>query len=111
MHALRSWTLWWLVLFWLWILMQGAWEAMEIAAGAGAAALGATFAEVARRQGLLAFAPDLRWLLKVVRMVWRLPYEFAIVAGALFGYLLRLRAVRSKWAASPLPAGEPTPVA
>jgi hypothetical protein len=111
MHALRSWVLWWLVLFGAWNVMQAAWEEMEIAAGAGAAALGATFAEVARRQGLLAFAPDLRWPLKVVRIVWRLPYEFAIVAGALFGYLLRLRPVRSEWAASPLPAGEPSPVA
>jgi hypothetical protein len=111
MHALRSWVLWWLVLFGAWSVMQGAWEEMEIAAGAGAAALGATFAEIARRQELLAFAPDLRWPLKVVRMFWRLPYEFALVTVALVGYLLRVRAVRSEWAVSPLPRGEPSPVA
>src|SRR5437899_2844779 len=71
-------------------MLQGAWEAMEIAAGAGAAALGATFAEVARRQGLLAFAPQPRWLRRVPRVV---------------------RRVRSEWAATRLPGGRPAPVA
>ena len=111
MQALRSWTLWWLVLFWLWIAMQGAWEAMEVAAGAGAAALGATFAEVARRHGLLAFAPEARWLAKSLRLLWRLPYELGIVTRALVLDLLRVRRVRSEWAAAPLPDGRPAPVA
>ena len=101
MRALRSWVLWWLVLFGLWNVLQGAWEAMEIAAGAGAAALGATFAEVARRQGLLAFAPDARWLAKVYRPFWRVPYEFAIVARA----LIRPARVRSEWKVAALPGG------
>src|SRR5436305_14643555 len=111
MHALRSWTLWWLVLFWLWILMQGAWEAMEIAAGAGAAALGATFAEVARRQGLLGFAPELRWLAKSLRLVWRIPYEVGLVTWALALDVLRVRPIRSELAAAALPAGSPAAVA
>ena len=111
MHALRSWTLWWLVLFWLWILMQGAWEAMEIAAGAGAAALGATFAEVARRQGLLAFAPQPRWLARSLRLLWRVPYELGIVTRALVLDLLRVRRVRSRWAVAPVPGGRPAAVA
>ena len=107
----RSWTLWWLVLFGLWNLLQGAWEAMEIAAGAGAAALGATFAEVARRQGLLAFAPQVRWLRRTPRVLWRVPYEFGIVTRALVLDLLRVRRVRSEWAATRLPGGRPAPVA
>lgn len=105
MHALRSWALWWLVLFGLWNVIQGAAEAMEMAAGAGAAALGATFAEAARRQGLLAFAPEPRWLVRSARLLWRLPYEFAIVTVALVRDLLRIRRVRGEWAVSPLPAG------
>jgi hypothetical protein len=100
-RGLRSWVFWWLVLFGLWNVLQGAWEAMEIAAGAGAAALGATFAEVARRQGLLAFAPDPRWLAKVYRPFWRVPYEFALVTGA----LLRPTRVRSEWKVAKLPSG------
>lgn len=111
MRALRSWTLWWLVLFGAWNLMQGAWEAMEIAAGAGAAAIGATFAEVARRQGLLGFAPELRWILRARRLVWRVPYEFAVITLALVLDVLRMRRVRSRWSAAPLPGGKHAAVA
>jgi hypothetical protein len=105
MRALRSWTIWWLVLFGAWNLMQGAWEEMEIAAGAGAAAIAATFAEVARRHGLLSFAPELGWLARVFRLFWRVPYEFALVTVALLLDVLRVRRVRSEWAATPLPTG------
>jgi hypothetical protein len=103
MHAVRSWALWWLVLFGLWNVMQGAAEEMEIAAGAGAAALGATFAEFARRQGLLAFAPGAGWSARIVRVFWRVPYEFEIVGAALVRDLLRIRRVRSEWTVAPLP--------
>ena len=105
MRALRSWVFWWLVLFGLWNVLQGAWEAMEIAAGAGAAAVGATFADVARRQGLLSFAPEAKWLARSVRLLWRLPYEFCLVAFAL------VRPVRSEWATAPLPGGRYAAVA
>lgn len=101
MRTVVAWTLWWLVLFWLWNAMQGTWEAMEIAAGAGAAAIGATFAEAVRRQRLLAFAPEARWLVRAFRLLWRLPYEFAIVTLALF----RPHRVRGQWSVSPLPTG------
>jgi hypothetical protein len=105
LDALRSWTLWWLVLFGLWVVIQGTNEAMELAAGAGAAALAATFAEFARRQGLLAFSPEPAWVLKAVRLLWRLPYEFGVVTVALVLDVLRVRRVRSEWAAGRLPGG------
>jgi hypothetical protein len=111
MHALRSWALWWLVLFGAWNLMQSAWEEMEIAAGAGTAAIAATFAEVARRQGLLSFAPQPRWIVRNVRLLWRLPYEVAIVTVALVLDVLRIRRVESEWAAGPLPSGPAAAVA
>lgn len=110
MRTLRSWALWWLALFWLWNLLQGAWEEMEIAAGAGAAALGATLAEYARRQGLLAFAPDGRWLVRALRIFWRVPYEFGVVTVALVRDVLRVRPVRSEWSTAPLPGGSRTAV-
>jgi hypothetical protein len=110
MHAARSWTLWWLVLFGIWVAMQGTNEAMELAAGAGAAALGATFAELARRQGLLAFAPDLRSLTPAVRIPWRVLYEFGVVTRALLLDLLRRRRIRSRWLAVGFRAGGDGPV-
>jgi hypothetical protein len=105
MDALRSWTLWWLVLFALWAFMQGTNEAMELAAGAGAAALGASFAELARRQGLLRFAPETAWIARAGRIPWRVVREFAILTRALLLELLRRRRVRSTWLAVPFPAG------
>jgi hypothetical protein len=105
-HALRSWTVWWLALFGLWVVMEGTNEAMELAAGAGSAALGATLAEFARRQGLLAYAPQLRWLVRIWRLPWRLLYEFTVVAAA-----IPSRGARSAWAAMPFPRSGPRPVA
>jgi hypothetical protein len=108
--ALRSWTLWWLVLFGLWVVMQGTDEQMELAAGAGAAALGATLAELARRQGLLRFAPEAAWLAKAWRVPWRVLFEFGVVTRALVLELVRARRVRSRWVALPFPAGGDDPV-
>ena len=104
LDAVRSWVLWWLVLFGLWTVIEGTNEAMELAAGAGAAAIAATLAEVLRRQGLLAFAPEPRWVLRSWRLPHRLLYEFALVAWALVGRLAGRRS-RGRWAASPFPAG------
>jgi len=104
LDAVRSWVLWWLVLFGLWVVMEGTNEAMELAAGAGAAALAATLAEVARRQGLLAFAPQPLWLFRAWRLPHRLLYEFALVTWALVPRFAG-RPSRGRWAASPFPAG------
>ena len=104
LDTVRSWVLWWLVLFGLWIVIEGTNEAMELAAGAGAAALAATLAEVARRQGLLAFAPEPHWLVRAWRLPHRLLYEFALVTWALVPRFAG-RPSRGRWAASPFPAG------
>lgn len=104
MTAARSWALWWLVLFGLWIVIEGTNEAMELAAGAGAAAVAATLAEALRQQGLLAFVPEPRWLLRSWRLPYRLLYEFALVTWALVPRL-RGRPSRGRWSASPFPAG------
>jgi hypothetical protein len=109
MHALRSWTLWWLVLFGLWNVMQAAAEGMEIAAGAGAAAVGATLAELLRRRNLLGFAVDLRSVATALVLPWRALREFAVVVTALVRHALGKR-IRSAWVAVPFPAGGTDPV-
>jgi hypothetical protein len=104
LDLVRSWVLWWLTLFGLWVVLQGDLEAMELWAGAGAAALAATLAEAARRQGLLAFTPELRWLVRAWRLPHRLLYEFALVTWALVPRLAG-RPSRGRWSASPFQAG------
>ena len=103
LDTVRSWVLWWLVLFGLWIVIEGTNEAMELAAGAGAAALGATLAAVVRRQDLLAFAPEPRWLVRGWRLPYGLLYEFALVAWALVPRVTG-RPSRGRWVASPFTA-------
>lgn len=110
MNALRSWALWWLVLFGLWNAMQAAAESMEIAAGAGAAALGATLAELARRQGLLRFAPDGRSVATAARIPWQAAREFALLTVALFLHVTGIRRIDSAWVAVPFAAGGDDPV-
>jgi hypothetical protein len=108
LHAVRSWVLWWLALFGLWVVIEGTNEAMELAAGAGAAALAATLAEALRRQGLLAFAPGPRWLVRTWRLPHRLLYEFSLVTWALVPRIAG-RPSRGRWSASPFPAGDSDP--
>jgi hypothetical protein len=98
-------VLWWLVLFGLWNVMQAAAEEMEIAAGAGAAAVGATLAELLRRRGLLGFAVDLRSVATALVLPWRAVREFAVVVAALARHALRVKRIRSAWVAVPFPAG------
>jgi hypothetical protein len=90
--------------------MQGTNEAMKLAAGAGAAALGATLAELARRQGLLRFAAEPAWLAKAARIPLRVLQEFWTLTWALVLDVLRVRRVESQWLALPFAAGGDDPV-
>jgi hypothetical protein len=105
LDAVRSWVLWWFVLFGLWIVMDGTNEAMELAAGAGAAALGATLAEAARRRGLLRFAPDVSAIASGARMPLQVVREYWILTAQLALGLAGVRRIRSAWVAVPFQAG------
>jgi hypothetical protein len=45
---LGAWTAWWLALFWLWLLLTGDWNRIELIGAACGAALAATIAELLR---------------------------------------------------------------
>jgi len=106
-HALRSWTLWWLALLGLYIVMEGTNEQMELAAGAGAAALGATLLELLRRRGLLRLAPGVAALASVARLPAQILREFWILTVSLGLDLAGIRRIRSAWVAVPFDAGRP----
>jgi len=110
-HALRSWTLWWLALLGLYIVMEGTNEQMELAAGAGAAALGATLLELLRRRGLLRLAPGVAALASVARLPAQILREFWILTVSLGLDLAGIRRIRSAWVAVPFEAGGGAPVA
>jgi hypothetical protein len=107
--TVRSWTLWWLVLFGLWVVMDGTNEAMELAGGAGGAAFGATLLELMRRRGLLRFAPDAAAIASSVRIPWQILRELWILTAALALDVTGIRHIRSAWVAVPFDSGGDDP--
>jgi hypothetical protein len=107
--TVRSWILWWLVLFGLWVVMEGTNEAMELAAGGGAAALGAALLELVRRQGLLRLAPGVAAIAPAARLPVQILREFWILTVSLALDLAGVRRVRSAWVAVPFESGGDDP--
>ena len=48
MTRVAGWTAWWIAFFWLWLLLAGEWNRVELVAAALAAAVGASLAEEVR---------------------------------------------------------------
>ena len=105
-HAL-AWIAWWIPLFWLWILLAGEWNRQEWVAAAGAAAIAATLAELARvRTGFSARLPS-RALADVPQILFMVVVDFGIVAWALLRSVLRRRVVRGELVSRELERGAP----
>jgi hypothetical protein len=73
-----------IVLFWAWLFFEGVWAPTEIVAAACGGAIGATVTLVVRRQAFhkLSFRPA--QLKRILRPLWRVVTEFAIVSRAAF---------------------------
>ena len=82
------WAGWWVVLFGLWTLLVFKTEPAELVAGAVAAAVAATGAELVRSRGSVRFAGDVRWL----RVLPSLPGE--VLAGTVLLIRVLWRVVR-----------------
>jgi len=97
MVRLRAWLLWWIALFWLWMLLVGEWNRVELIAGAIAATVAATVAESVRAVTGLRFRIPLR----DVAAAWTVPaivfVDFFIVVGSLFVSLWRRELVRGRF--------------
>jgi multisubunit Na+/H+ antiporter MnhE subunit len=63
-HVL-AWVTAWLALFWLWLLMSGDWNRIEIIAAACAATIAATIAEIARSRADVASRIPFRWVCRI----------------------------------------------
>src|SRR4051812_9713354 len=81
-HA-RAWALWWVALFWLWLLLAGEWNRIEVVAAACAAALAATLAEAARGLTDTRFRIAPAALRTVGRALLQVPIDFGILLLAL----------------------------
>lgn len=106
--AVRSaapWLAWWLTLFWLWLLLAGAWNSQEWVAAAAAATAGAVLAEVARRRTGFAARLPLRAFADLPHLVLGVFVDFGVLVWALVASVARRRVVRGRFRVRALPAG------
>jgi hypothetical protein len=96
---------WWLALAGWWLLLAGTNAGLELVAAASAGVLGTALAFGARRQRLLRFRFQARWLARTLRAPWSIVRELGILTWALLLHVTRVRPVRSAYRAIPFPAG------
>ena len=105
---LAAWTAWWLALFWLWLLLTGDWNRIELIGAACGAAVAATIAELLRaaaRQPLSIARERFRTAASLVPIVFA---DFGIVMWALLRSLVRRRVVRGAFVTRSFDAGPRT---
>jgi hypothetical protein len=84
-----TWLAWWVVLMSLWMILDGSAAPDEVLAGAGAAALGALFAQWVSARAGLAFRIRARWLVPAARLPWEVVRDTGIVFAALWRRVIR----------------------
>jgi len=105
---LGAWTTWWLALFWLWLLLVGDWNRIDLIGAACGAAVAATVAErvrVAARQPLVFPLDRLR---TVARMPAIVVADFGVLMWALLRSLAQRRVVRGAFVTRSFDAGART---
>jgi hypothetical protein len=103
-----AWVLWWVALFWLWMLLVGDWNHIEWIAGAAAATVASTVAELGRRLGgvSLELSPD---RIGAAPKAWLAVFaDFGILVYALFSSLANRRVVRGSYVVRRTDGGEKT---
>jgi multisubunit Na+/H+ antiporter MnhE subunit len=88
------WLAWWLALLWLWLLLAGEWNRQEWVAGAVAATIAASLAELARTRTAFGARVPLRALADIPQVLAMVVVDFGVVVRALFTSVARRRIVR-----------------
>jgi hypothetical protein len=107
---LRAWFLLWLALFWLWLLLTGDWNRIEVIGAACGAALAATLSEIVRaaaRQQLTVPLERLRASASVLPIVFA---DFGIVMWVLLRSVAQGRVARGAFITRRFDAGPKTTV-
>lgn len=106
MKHVPAWLAIWLALFWLWLLLAGDWNRIEIIAAACGAAVAATIAEVARDRAGVEPRIPLRWIGRAWSVPHQIVIDFWLLIRALARSAVERRVVRGEYRAHPFPAGE-----
>jgi hypothetical protein len=101
-----AWLAAWLALFWLWLLLAGDWNRIEVIAAACGATVAATLGEVARSRAGVEPRIPLRWFVRAWTVPHQIVVDFGIITLALGRSIVRRTAVRGEYRAHRFPAGE-----
>lgn len=101
-----AWWLGWSFAAGFYLLLIDITDLPELIVGAGAAVLAATGFELARQQGLAGESLRLRWLLKIHRVLLRVPADIAIVSLAALRAATDRDGVRGGFRSLPFACGD-----
>lgn len=104
-HA-TAWLLWWAALFWLFLLLAGDWNRIELVGAACVATVGASLAEALRSAAGVRPRVPLHLLVPALTVPVLVVVDFGIVIWALFLSLGRRRVVRGRFRARPVDPGD-----
>src|SRR5436309_4315376 len=79
-----AWVVWWVVLMSFWVILDDSIALDELLAGAGAATLGATFAELVGYQAATRFRMRAEWLVSALGLPGQVLRDTVIVFAALW---------------------------
>ena len=83
-----AWVVWWVLLMSFWVILDNSVESDELLAGAGAAALGATLAELAFYQASTRFRMRAEWVVPALSLPAQVARDTIIVFAALWRRLV-----------------------
>jgi hypothetical protein len=96
-----AWLAWWVLLMSFWVIIDDSIRTDELLAGAGAAALGATLAEVVSNQAGLRVRVRREWIRQAAALPAQVARDTWIVFAALWRLLARGEQPRSRFRAVP----------
>lgn len=100
-----GWLVLWAATFWLWFLLVGEWNRIELVAAAVAATLAASLGELARARAEVRPHVPLAWVLRAKSVVPMIFVDFGIVVWALVRSGLERKVVRGEFVSREFPAG------
>jgi multisubunit Na+/H+ antiporter MnhE subunit len=104
-----SWLIWWVLMMSFWVMLDDSVATDELLAGAGAAAIAASLAEVVSYQAASRFRMRAAWLVPALRLPGQVARDTVIVYRALWRRLIHGEQPPSAFLELPVRFGDDTP--
>jgi multisubunit Na+/H+ antiporter MnhE subunit len=104
-----SWLVWWVLMMSFWVMIDDSINTDELLAGAGAAALAASLAELVTYQAAARFRMRIEWLVPALRLPGQVAQDMITVYAALWRRLVRGEQPPSAFLQLPARFGDDSP--